>query len=55
MDRDELNKAVEEYLAKGGKITVYSKYSRSENVEYKRKWGRGRKKKEDGNSTEGSK
>lgn len=41
-----IEKAVEKYLKSGGTITKCPAYARSENIEYKRKFGRGKKKKE---------
>jgi len=38
---------IEEYLARGGKITVCEPYERSDPELLKPKWGRGRKKKSD--------
>lgn len=37
---------IEEYLARGGKVTVCPPGMRSEEVEYKHKYGRKKKKKE---------
>jgi len=39
---------IEEYLARGGKITVCEPYERSDPELLKPKWGRGRKKKSTG-------
>ena len=40
-------KAIDEWLAKGNKITVCPKYERTANTEMKYVWGRTRKKKTD--------
>jgi hypothetical protein len=45
LEQEEIDRMVKEYLDKGGVITRHKAYERTENIEYKRKFGRGRKKK----------
>ena len=44
-DRLELQKKMEEFFARGGKIEICPPGARSEDIEYKHKFARGRKKK----------
>lgn len=49
--RDKLKKHMDEFFAKGGKIEICPPCQRSEEVEYKFKYGRGRKKAETKNDS----
>ena len=43
LEQEEIDRMVKEYLERGGTITRHKAYERTENIEYKRKFGRGRK------------
>jgi hypothetical protein len=43
-EQQKIDNMVQEYLDKGGEVTVLEKYARSEDIEYTVGWGKKRKK-----------
>jgi hypothetical protein len=43
IEKQKIDKMVQEYLKEGGEVTVCEKYLRSENIEFTGGWGKKRK------------